>query len=165
MDYEKLDARELLERAELSGRTYRMKSGWRKMQIFAGVITCLLIVTIPLGIWIIIRAKNARIGLTEEGFAFRYLGTLAHRWEEIESITPVAMSGATFGGGLVGVAAAAAVAKKTQGLKGPLQIKLRGKRMPRSIPAHTIENSLEMARQMEHLSGISFLPVEGAEQV
>lgn len=162
MDFEKLDARELLERAELSGRTFPMKSSWRKMQIFAGVITCLLIVTIPLGIWIIIRAKNARVGLTEEGFAFRYLGTIAHRWDEIESITPVAMSGATFGGGLVGVAAAAAVAKKTQGLKGPLQIKLKGKRMPRSLPAHTIENSLGMVRQMEELSGLPILTAESA---
>lgn len=160
MDFEKLDGKALLEQAELTGRVFRMKSGWRKAQIFAGICCCILIITIPLGIWIIVRAKNAKVGLTEEGFAFTYLGTIAHRWEEIESITPVAMSGATFGGGLVGVAAAAAVSKKTRGLKGPLQIKLKNKRMPKAIPAHTIENSLEMARQMEQLSGISFLPPE-----
>ena len=155
---EKLDGKALLEQADLSGRTYPMKDGWRRMQIFAGVCCCLLILTIPLGIWIIVSARKARIGLTEEGFAFKYLTTVAHRWSEIESFNVAGMSGALFGGGLVGVAAAAAVSKKTQGLKGPLQVKLREKRMPIMIPAHTIVNSLEMARQMEELSGIAFLP-------
>ncbi|MBN1434333.1 hypothetical protein JW921_06190 [Candidatus Fermentibacterales bacterium] len=163
MDFVKLDSKALLQQAEMTGRIFRMKSGWRKAQIFAGLCCCFLILTIPLGIWIIIRAKRACIGLTEEGFAFTYLGTIAHRWEEVESITPVAMSSAMFGGGLVGVGVAAAVSRKTQGLKGPLQIKLRDKRIPKVIPAHTIENSMEMARQMEQLSGIAFLPVEVVE--
>jgi len=65
-----------------------------------------------------------------------------------------------FGGGLIGVAASAAVKKKTQGLKGPIHVKVRDKRVPLVIPAHTIENSMEMAREMERLSGIQFLPAE-----
>ena len=75
------------------------------------------------------------------------------------------MTGATFGGGLVGMAAAATVSKKNQGLKGPITLKLKGKRMPKVIPAHTIENSLEMARQVELLSGISFLPDQNTLEV
>jgi hypothetical protein len=56
------------------------------------------------------------------------------------------------------------VSKKTEGLKGPLQFRLRGKKMPRMIPAHTIENSLEMARQMEQLSGLPILPRESTPE-
>ncbi len=158
MSITKLDSKSLFVQAEQSGRIFRMKSGWRRMQIFAGVICCLPVITIPLGIWIIIRANKARMGLTEEGFAFTYLTTVAYRWSDIESFTLSRMSSSMFGGGLVGAAAAATVQKKTQGLKGPLQFKVKGKRSLRMIPAHTIENSMEMARQIELLSGISFLP-------
>ena len=158
MDSTKLDGKALLMQAEQSGRIFRMKSGWRKMQMFAGILCCLLILTIPLGIWIIIRAKNARMGITEEGFAFTYLTTVAYRWSDIESFSLSGMSSAMFGGGLVGVATAAVVQKKTEGLKGPLRFTLKGKRSFKMIPAHTIENSLEMARQMELLSGLPILP-------
>jgi len=157
---EKLDVNALLERAEMTGRIFPMKPSWRRMQTFAGILTCLLIITIPMGIWIIVSARKARVGLTEEGFAFKYLTGFGYRWTDIESITLSSMGAHQFGGGLVGVAAAAAVSKKTQGLKGPLNFKLKGKKLPKAIPAHTIENSLEMARQMEQLSGIDFLPNE-----
>ena len=70
------------------------------------------------------------------------------------------MNAGTFGGGLVGVATAAAVKARTQGLKGPLNIKVKGKRFPLAIPAHTIEDSLHMATEMERLSGMPFLPAE-----
>ncbi len=160
MSITKLDGKLLLDQAERTGRIFYVKSGWRNMQIFAGVLCCILVLTIPLGIWIIVRARKARMGLTEEGFAFTYLTTIAYRWSDIESFTLTGMSGNMFGGGLVGVAAAAVVQNKTQGLKGPIRFKLKEKRSFSMIPAHTIENSMEMARQMELLSGISFLPSE-----
>lgn len=163
MSLGKDECRSLLERAEMSGRTFYMKASWRKAQVFAGILTCLLIITIPLGIWIIVKAKKARVGLTEEGFAFTYLGTFGYSWDEIESFNLAGMSGMAFGGGLVGAAAVVAVQKKTQGLKGPLQFKVKGKRGMKAIPAHTIENSLEMARQMEQLSGLQILPRETGE--
>ncbi|MCD4708816.1 MAG: hypothetical protein K8S62_13870 [Candidatus Sabulitectum sp.] len=74
------------------------------------------------------------------------------------------MSGTMYGGGLVGMATAAAVEKKTQGLKGPLFFEVKGKRSRQMIPAHTIENSMEMAMEMERLSGISFLSTEAKNQ-
>jgi len=163
MDSVKLDGKQLLVEAERTGRIFPVKDGWRRLQIFAGILCCLLIITIPLGIWIIIKAKKARMGITEEGFAFTYLTTVAHRWSEIESFSIGNMDAATFGGGLVGLATAAAVKKKTEGLKGPIHVKLHGKKIPKIIPAHTIENSMEMARQMETLSGISFLPAGPGE--
>jgi len=160
MSLGKDECRNLLERAETSGRTFPMKAGWRKAQVFAGVLTCFLIITIPLGVWIIIRARKAKVGISEEGFVFTYLTTFGYRWDEIEEFYVSGLSGMAFGGGLVGLAAATAVQKKTQGLKGPLQFKVKGKRGLKMIPAHTIENSLEMARQMEQLSGLSILPAE-----
>lgn len=158
---DKHERKALLEIADMNGSVYRVKSGWTRSQIFAGVACCILILTIPLGIWIIICAKRARMGLTNEGFAFTYLGTIAARWSDIESMTLSGMNASTFGGGLVGLAAASMVKSKTQGLKGPIHVKLKDKRMPLIIPAHTIENSYEMAREMERLSGISFLPEPG----
>jgi len=161
VDATKLDGMKVLEMAESSGRAYPMKASWRKSQILAGVLCCFPLVPLfPLGLFIISRAKKAKVGITEEGFAFRYLGTVAGRWSDIESITLSSMNAAGFGGGLIGVAAAAVVSSKTQGLKGPLMIKMKGKRMPLSIPAQMIEGSMEMALEMERLSGITFLPKE-----
>lgn len=165
MNSDKLDGKLLLEQAEQSGKIFPTKDSWRRLQIFAGILACLMIIPIPLGIWIIIRARKARVGLTEEGFAFTYLTTVAYRWSDIESFTASGMGGAMYGGGLVGMATAAAVEKKTQGLKGPLFFKVKGKRSRQMIPAHTIENSMEMAMEMERLSGISFLSSEVKNQV
>jgi hypothetical protein len=155
-----LDKKALMAAAEESGRFYPMKGGWRNMQVFAGVLCCLLVLGIPLGVWIIIRARKAGAGVTEEGFGHRYLATVAGRWSDVESIALSSMSGAEFGGGLVGLAAASAVKARTQGLKGPILVKIRGRRFPVTIPAHTLENSVEMALEMERLSGVSFLPRE-----
>lgn len=157
------DASALLERARRENRFYPMKSGWRRAQYFAGFLCCLLVVGIPLGIWIFVRAAKAGVGVTQEGFAFRYLTTVSAGWAEVESITASGMSGAAFGGGLLGAATAAAVKAKTKGLKGPLTIKLRDKRMAKTIPAQMIDSSMEMAREMERLSGMEFLPGEGSD--
>lgn len=155
-----IDGKALIALAQSVGQFYPMKSGWRNYQIFAGVLTCLLVITIPLGVWIIIRARKAGIGVNEEGFAFRYLSTVSFRWDEVESITLAGLTGAEFGGGLVGLAAASAVKKRSEGLKGPIHVKLHGKRVPKVIPAHMMEDSVRMAQKMEKLSGLSFLPDE-----
>lgn len=164
METAKIDGKLLLEQAEQGGQIYRTKDAWRRMQIFAGILCCLLVITLPLGIWIIFRAKNARAGLTPEGFAFTYLTTVAYGWSDIESFSVSDMNASMYGGGLVGLAAASAVKKKTQGLKGPLFFKVKGKKRKLMIPAHTIENSLKMAMEMERLSGITFLSGEMKNQ-
>lgn len=157
---EPIDKKALMASAEEAGRFYPMKGGWRKMQIFAGVICCLPIVTIPFGVWIIVKARKAGVGITDEGFAYRYLTTIAARWEDVESITLSSMSGAEFGGGLVGLAAASAVKAKTTGLKGPLYMKVKGRKLGMMVPAQMLENSVEMGLEFERLSGATFLPEE-----
>jgi len=157
---EPIDKKALMASAEENGRFYPMKGGWRGMQTFAGVLCCLLIITIPLGIWIIVKSRKAGLGITGEGFAYRYLTTIAARWEDVESITLSSMSGAEFGGGLVGLAAASAVKAKTTGLKGPLYFKVKGRKLGMMVPAQMLDNSVEMALEIERLSGVTFLPEE-----
>ncbi|MBD3370940.1 hypothetical protein GF402_11350 [Candidatus Fermentibacteria bacterium] len=119
-----IDAKALLQNAEMSGQVYPMKKSWKRMQIFAGILCFILILTIPLGIWIIARARNAKAGITREGFAFRYLHTVGFHWSDMESVTLSKVGGSAYGGGLAGAGIAAAVSKKTIGLKGPMNIKL-----------------------------------------
>ncbi|TNF38036.1 MAG: hypothetical protein EP329_01530 [Deltaproteobacteria bacterium] len=158
----KAEGKQWLAEAEQNGQLYRIKSGWKGMMIFAGVLTCLLVITLPLGIWMFFVAKNARVGITDKGFAISWFGTSAFRWDELEAFRPVALNFHVHGGGLVGalvgVAASAAVSARTEGLKGPLGYKLKGKRMFREMPAHAIENSVAMAQEMEKHSGLTIFP-------
>jgi hypothetical protein len=159
----KLNVNATIEKAEKEGQIYPIKSGWKTMFTFAGILTCLLILTIPLGIWIIIAGRNARLGLTDEGFAYKGIGSHGWRWDAIETFDTAGHAHIHFaGGGLVGALAGAAlstaVAAKTQGLKGPLRFKLKGKRGWKIIPAHTIQNSYAMAEEMERRTGLQILP-------
>ena len=59
----------------------------------------------------------------------------------------------------MGAAISTAVAAKTQGLKGPLRFKVKGGGW-KIIPAHTIQNTYEMAREMEKRTGLKILPAD-----
>ena len=159
----KLNVKQTVTAAKASGDFYPINGVWRKLFFFAGGLTCLLIVTIPLGIWIIMVARGGGLGISDEGFAFKGLGSAGWRWEAIEAFEP--QRRANFyvaGGGLlgaaVGAAASAAVAKKTPGLKGPIRFKVKGSRGWKIIPAHTYERSVEMARKLEAGTGLEILP-------
>ncbi|MCC6624925.1 MAG: hypothetical protein IT385_27005 [Deltaproteobacteria bacterium] len=158
----KLDGKALLAEGERTQQSYKLKPSWRRMIIFAGVLCCLLVILIPLGIWLIIAAGKARLAIGEEGFAFKLYGTRTYAWKDIEAITPGAIGAAAMGGGLVGVALASAVSARTEGLRGPLFIKLKGHKWPGQIPAHWIADSVAMAREMERRSGLTIFPPEPA---
>lgn len=159
---QKLNAKEMLAQADQTGQIHRMKSGWRKAQIVCGVCLCLLILTIPLGIWIFHIARNARLGTTDEGFALKWFGTKAWAWSDIEAVKRGNIQFSSGGTGLVGALAAAAVshavAKRTQGLNGPLSFKVKGKRLWVHIPAHALERSVEFAEELERRTGLEVLP-------
>jgi hypothetical protein len=157
----KLDRNAILAEADASGQVYRLKSGWRKMQIFAGILCCLLILGIPLGIWIIVAAKKARVALGKDGVVFKALGTASWAWNDIESFSLGNMHmnvGGGLAGALVGAAVSSAVSARTEGLRGPIVIKLKDRRLPHMLPAHQVENSVAMAREMERLSGLTIFP-------
>jgi len=161
---QKLDGKKVLADADASGLVHRIKPGWRRAMIFAGVLTCLLIIGIPFGIWFIIAATKARIGMNDEGFAVHWLTVRAYRWEDIEQFAPgnlhIHVHGAGLVGALVGAAASATIQARTQGLKAPLQFKLKGKRGWKMFPAHAVQNSVEMAREMERRTGLAIFPPE-----
>ncbi len=154
----KLDAKAIIAEGEQTNQTYKLKQSWRRFMKFAGVLCCLLIITIPLGIWFFIAAGKAKIALGQEGFAVRLLGTKAYAWRDIEALTPGQLGAHAMGGGLVGLALASAVSARSEGLRGPLFLKLKDRKLPHLIPAHQIENSVAMARQMERLSGLTIFP-------
>ena len=159
----KLDGKAILAEGEATQQSYRLKPGWRKMMIFAGVLCCILIIGLPFGIWIIIAAGKARMAIGQEGFALKIFGTKAWAWKDIESISVGQLSGAAMGGGLVGLALASAVSARTEGLRGPLLLKLKDRKWPHQIPAHQIERSVAMAREMERRSGLTIFPPEEAK--
>ena len=128
---------------------------------FSAVLICLLIVTIPIGIWIFSIAGKARLGIGREGFAMKWFTTAAYRWSDIESIQLSDLPTNAWGHGLVGAVARAAVVARTEGLKGPLFVKVRGKFDRVGIPAHQLQNSAEMAQEMERRTGFQILPAEG----
>lgn len=160
----KLNPKDVIAQAQAEGTFYPINSMWRKLFIFAGVLTCLLILTIPLGIWIIHVARKGGLGTTAEGFGFKGIGSAGWRWDAVTEFKPQSRAHMNVGGGLlgaaVGVAVSHAVAKRTPGLKGPLHYKVKGSRGWKIIPAHTLDNSGEMARAMERATGLTILPPE-----
>ncbi len=156
----RLDPKALLEEGARSQQTYPLKASWRRYMRFAAVLTCLLVITLPLGIWMWIAAGKAHVALGQEGFAFKLFGTKAWAWKDIEKFDVSSLSGSTMGGGLIGIALASAVSARTDGLKGPLLMKLKGRKLPIQIPAHQIDGSVAMAREIEARSGLAIFPPE-----
>ena len=157
-----LDPQAILAQAEANGKIYPMKSGWRKFMWFAVFLMAILVITIPIAIWFGIVARRGRVGITDEGFAVSWFTNKAYAWEDIESFEQQRMHMSAGGqGGLIGAlvvaAASEAIASKSKGLNGPIIFKLKGKRGQKFIPAHSIENSLEMAKEMEQHTGLALL--------
>ena len=159
-----IDKKAWIAQAQQLGEVYPIKPGWRKAQYFAAVLTCLLIFTLPLGIWMILCIRRAHAGTTPDGFYSRMYGTNAARWSDIEGLRLGRMNIRVQGGGLVGALAGAAITaaveKRTIGLNGPIEYKLKGKRMWRAFPAHLFQNSVDLALRAESQTGIRFLPDE-----
>lgn len=167
MPLKKAEAKQILLESEQSGQLYRIKSGWKGYMIATGVFLCLLVITLPLGIWFIHVGTRARLGLGEHGFAITWLTTKGWRYDEIESFAPVSLNFSGGGGGLVGALAAAAVssivASRTEGLKGPVLFKVKGKRLHQNLPAHAIQRSFELAEELQRRTGLPVLkPLDAA---
>jgi hypothetical protein len=158
----KIDKKAWIAQAQAAGTIYPVKKGWRKTQMFAAILMCLLIIGIPFGIWMIFRIRKAHAGVTPEGFYMHLYGTNAVRWEDVEDMRMGQFRVHVQGGGLVGALAGAAVAhaveKRTLGLKGPIEYKLKGKRMWRMFPANMVENSADLGLLAEQRTGARFVP-------
>lgn len=156
----KLDKKVVLEEAARTDQVYPLKDSWRKFMKSTAVLCCLLVITIPFGIWIWIAANKAHVAIGQEGFALKIFGTRTWAYKDIASFTAAGLGGHAMGGGLVGVALASAVSARSEGLRGPLMIKLKDRKIPNQIPAHQIQRSVAMARELEKRTGLEIFPPE-----
>jgi hypothetical protein len=100
------------------------------------------------------------LGIGKEGFALKWLGTATYAYADIQEFQPASLHlnvGGGLVGALVGLAVSSAIEAKTSGLKGPLQFKVKGKWGWKMIPAHAIENSAAMAKEIEKRTGLKIL--------
>ncbi|MBT8493387.1 MAG: PH domain-containing protein [Deltaproteobacteria bacterium] len=61
---------------------YPMSSGAKMAYTVVGVLLCILILTIPVGIYFIIRARGGRVEVTGEGITARGIGTTTIGWAD-----------------------------------------------------------------------------------
>lgn len=156
-----LNSATIFEEAERDGLVFRMKPGWKKYFLFTGILMCLMVITLPLGIWFMLIPKSARLGVGKEGFAVKWFGTSTYAYADIQEFSQASLQmnvGGGIVGALVGAAVSSAVAAKTSGLKGPLHFKLKGKWGWSGVPAQAIERSDEMARELEKRTGLQIFP-------
>jgi hypothetical protein len=152
-----LDPEAIFREAAQTGQLYPTKASFRNALIVAGLVCCALVVTIPLGIWLIVAARRSSVALGSEGFAIKRFLTRAYRWTDLESLRTERLESVASGqlvGDLIGAAVISAVEAGTAGLKGPIRFRLKGQRGERVIAAQTLENSARMAEELERRSGL-----------
>ena len=82
---------------------YRYTGTYRKFMIFAGVLVCLLIITLPLGVWLIYIGVRGRVEVGPEGLVARHIRTRRIQFADIErfGIMTVAVRGQGILGALI----------------------------------------------------------------
>jgi hypothetical protein len=86
-------------------KEYRLHSGARSANTVVGVLCCLLVVGIPLGIWVFVRAAAARVKLGAEGLsAANVFASTNWAWRDVERLGVLRVQVVT-GGGIGGALA------------------------------------------------------------
>lgn len=65
---------------------YNFHSGAKSSLTLVGVLLCVLIITIPLGIYILIRASGGRVEVTQEGLTAKAVGTKKFRFSDVNRL-------------------------------------------------------------------------------
>jgi hypothetical protein len=65
---------------------YPFHSGARSAHYVVGVLLCLLIITIPIGIWIMIAASRARVEVRQDAVVARFLTTVRIPFAEVSRL-------------------------------------------------------------------------------
>ena len=82
-------------------RVYHVHAGAKTAYTVVGVLVSLLVITIPLGIWIIVASRRARVTLDERGFRVKMFGTISLPWDQIARVGLLRIS--VQGGGVAGI--------------------------------------------------------------
>jgi hypothetical protein len=86
-------------------KSYPLHAGARSALNITAVLCCLLIVGIPLGVWIFVRARSARVALTDEGAsATNVFSSTAFAWRDVARLGLLKVAVVT-GGGMGGALA------------------------------------------------------------
>ena len=84
---------------------FRLSSGARTAMIVVGVLCCLLVVAIPIGIWVFYRLGKAKVTLSPEGLeAVNVFSSTRYAWTEVERLGTVEIA-VVKGGGMAGAMA------------------------------------------------------------
>ena len=70
-------------------KVYEVSQRHKKKMTVLGVISCLTVVGIPTGIFILWSASRPRIVVRDENFELRWFGTRTVRWDDITKIEMV----------------------------------------------------------------------------
>lgn len=141
-----------------SAATFKLARRWKVACITLGVLCCLLIVLIPLGVIMFIVAGKARMTVTDEALVVRWIGTRVLRWEDFEALKQQAfhVAGGAPGLGLAGaMAVGAAKGVASSFVSGPVAYKLKGKRMWGNLAVHWHERSGELLAAIEARTGLT----------
>ena len=86
-------------------KSYPLHEGARSALRITGVLCCLLVIGIPLGIWLFVRAGKARVALTDEGLsATNAFASTAFAWRDVARLGLLKIAIVT-GGGMGGALA------------------------------------------------------------
>lgn len=86
-------------------KQYPLSSGARTAMIIVGVLCCLLVVAIPIGIWVFYRLGKAKVTLSPEGLeAVNVFSSTRYAWTEVERLGTVQIA-VVKGGGMAGAMA------------------------------------------------------------
>jgi len=65
---------------------YNLHQGATSALTIVGVLLCILIITIPVGIYIIVRVRGGRVEVTQEGLVAKAIGTKKFRFSEVNRL-------------------------------------------------------------------------------
>lgn len=153
------EKKELQHRIEASGTVYPLAKRWKVTMITMGVICCLTVILLPLGIMCFIPAKKARVITGDEGVVIKWFGTRVIRWDEFASFQQMPFN-VYIGGAGLGLAGAVALGMAKgaiqSAISGPIRYTLKPKGSS-SFAAHWMAGSGAMVAEMEARTGMTIV--------
>lgn len=85
----------------MEAQTYPAHAGAKTAFTVVGILLCLLIITIPLAIWIIVASRRARVVVDDAGIRIRMFGSIRLTWDQISRVGLLRIG--VQGGGVAGI--------------------------------------------------------------
>ncbi|HPN82730.1 MAG TPA: hypothetical protein PLM00_05020 [Spirochaetota bacterium] len=85
----------------MEAQTYPAHAGAKTAFTIVGILLCLLIITIPLAIWIIVASRRARVVVDDAGIRIKMFGSIRLTWDEIVRVGLLRIG--VQGGGVAGI--------------------------------------------------------------